>query len=792
MASADASVATTAEEDHVESLGEVKVETSLSSSDKIETSSDRGNAPAASSSASKDDDGKEEVPAKVDGTSSSSQLAEEEGDQQENISSNPQEKESVLQQLENLDALASVVPSQSEDSVASLRLHDEAEPKKEREIEQNEPECEEKSEKEQPQDTEPLEVPKSQSTPSQQQAQPAQPQTNQSKRDETVNQPQQFTPPRSQVPLSSSSATTEIVKSMFGPSVGLCWGDFSCQHNHVRGRLYASSEAVLFYSNIFGFEKKIALRYDDVQQMQLYRATSIQVSVLDKPSHGEDDVTHYVFKGFSDRAQTLQILIDLWQQSQGAENIEAPEEAEEEIKLASSSREELPPQQSSIQAPGTSTTHSMSPGAPDEERAAITATATTTTRQPSNVPLPQSILRPSKLSTPPSKSQSPARMDTAQTPQRLFPDLASSAARRGRSKSLPPLHRRKSFKRSQSPGTEASGGSGTGTDAKDNTSPSTDSFDWDKSPSEGDLAAWNNAKKNADACIKDIGIKPMSLACSLATFFKLFLTDDAPNSVDKYQRGDAVKDVDVVITPWKEEDSSSDPGITLVRTINFRHPVSSSFGVGPSHAPTKKRQRMFRYPGCGICISSSTNVEGLPGADCFVVEDWWIIEVSKPGNDRSGVTFSAKFGSKFTKYTFLKGVIQKNIKSGNIDWFRGYEKMVHAAVKEHSSSGDDSASVPDKDAAVASINLSPTSEEDGTTFGDTFQNLIGNKGGVVLLVVVVVASQLLVSVVFFLLVMDMRRSQKTSETLLEEMKLLRLEHGQMLEVLVKQGREFGE
>ena len=111
----------------------------------------------------------------------------------------------------------------------------------------------------------------------------------------------------------SNSSTTNIVHSMFGPSVGLCMGDFTCQYNRITGRLYACTEAILFYSNLFGFEKKFYFRYEDVLQMQLYRSTSIQVSVQEVQATRQYD---YIFKGFSERVQTLRLLIRLWQENQ--------------------------------------------------------------------------------------------------------------------------------------------------------------------------------------------------------------------------------------------------------------------------------------------------------------------------------------------------------------------------------------------------------------------------------------------------------------------------------------------
>lgn len=279
-----------------------------------------------------------------------------------------------------------------------------------------------------------------------------------------------------------------------------------------------------------------------------------------------------------------------------------------------------------------------------------------------------------------------------------------------------------------------------------------------------------------------LSLQPTELACSLGAFFKLFLADDASHSIDKYQRGEEVKDLDVKVTPWEPDSSAADPG-ALIRTISFRHPVSSSFGVGPSHAPTKKRQRLRRYPGCGICITNSTTVEGLPGADCFVVEDQWVIEVVRfDGNGATRINkprlkFSAMFGANFSKFTFLKSIIQKNINAGNIEWFEGFTRVVVSAVKQQQDN------VSDQETLVSDTPSKP--EQVGLEGDRSMAGLFSQlpvRGGAVLLMAGVVC-QIFLMLFLFVVVIGVRRSQQNSEAMLEDLKLLRLEHGKLLELL---------
>jgi hypothetical protein len=48
---------------------------------------------------------------------------------------------------------------------------------------------------------------------------------------------------------SSWGMATQMVHSLFGVEFGPCWGDFFCSHGRIRGRPYAVTNGILFYSN---------------------------------------------------------------------------------------------------------------------------------------------------------------------------------------------------------------------------------------------------------------------------------------------------------------------------------------------------------------------------------------------------------------------------------------------------------------------------------------------------------------------------------------------------------------
>lgn len=101
-----------------------------------------------------------------------------------------------------------------------------------------------------------------------------------------------------------------VVLALFGPTVGPCVGDFATTYNRVNGRLYASTKAILFYSNLFGFERRLCLQLSDVEGIESYRSTSIRISMVDCEDR--------VFKKFPSRDVVLGVLKELlWKYSGG-------------------------------------------------------------------------------------------------------------------------------------------------------------------------------------------------------------------------------------------------------------------------------------------------------------------------------------------------------------------------------------------------------------------------------------------------------------------------------------------
>lgn len=92
--------------------------------------------------------------------------------------------------------------------------------------------------------------------------------------------------------------TTEFIKALFGDA-GVVVGDFSCSYQRQAGRLYVSTDAVFFYSNLFGFEKRIKIDYTNALEIDLVRTTSVFIKTIDD---------EFIFRSFENRQSVLELI----------------------------------------------------------------------------------------------------------------------------------------------------------------------------------------------------------------------------------------------------------------------------------------------------------------------------------------------------------------------------------------------------------------------------------------------------------------------------------------------------
>ncbi|KAL7567041.1 hypothetical protein ACA910_019964 [Epithemia clementina (nom. ined.)] len=451
---------------------------------------------------------------------------------------------------------------------------------------------------------------------------------------------------------SSLTASSEAVHALFGESVGPCWGDFSCSHLRIRGRMYATSRAILFHTNLLGFERRICLLLRDIVHAELFRTTSIRIHTT--------DLETYIFKSFNNREQVLhlinglKILVDK-QQNGGQENGGPRKEAE--TSSVQNSNDVREPHLALTQSSATTT---------------ISGTYSSTNRSAfiSTVGSPGiPILLPSPPATPNRRRASSDSLVRLPTRTENY----SSSALNSTASSL--VHwRLEPIESYEELSVHSEPGRLSPPDAAD----------------EPPEAVWARLKTSKSQ-LQDVGLESLTLSCSIDEYYQAFLAEGAQYALDYYQR-EYIKDKEVEMTGW---DVCAEGDFR--RTINFTHPIKNSMGIGPSCARTCRQQRLRKFPGLGMVLENRTYVEGIPGADCFYVQDMWLLEAA---NDKKRqVQLSVNFDVKFKKRSIFRSIIQKSVRKETKEWIAGYVDMVQGALRKDG----------DKEDASQKIQNQPTS-----------------------------------------------------------------------------------
>ena len=464
------------------------------------------------------------------------------------------------------------------------------------------------------------------------------------KLEQTPSPPQHKRQPSEPRRLSSSlPASTAIVETLFGAGLGPCWGDFSCTYTRIRGRLYATSAAVLFYTNLLGFERRICLLLRDIATVELYRTTSLRFSTTD------DDET-YIFKSFNDREQVLHLINGLKmlvqkQQAEKRRNTALPATPIRSGNSRASSATFSPPtggtQQTSTQ-PDTMarTIHGSHYGQATPNHNSMSSSINFQPILPLSQPSRQRAASDSILRLP--RMESPLSMVENDQHSLGVPEETTLILKEGE---------------------EVGAGAVEDEDVATERPPSS-------------LAAlWERAKKPKQPPLGEVGIDGIVLPCDMDTFFQYFWADHAQHSLEYYQR-EYVKDQDVQLTGW---DLGSDGFFR--RTLQFRHPIQNSLGLGPSAADTTRQQKLRTYAGLGITLENKTLVAGIPAADSFYIQDHWVLEAV----GENQVRLTVRYDTRFIKRSMFKSIISKSIRKETKEWMAGYLDMVQSVLAEKAS-----------------------------------------------------------------------------------------------------------
>lgn len=540
--------------------------------------------------------------------------------------------------------------------------------------------------------------------------------------------------------------TTEMVRAMFGPNIAPIIATYKCSYKKVSGRLYIASNAVCFYSNLFGFERKLLIRIVDITIAGLTRSTSIIIrsnclksttsttsggggtvvsscsstnavagsmalSNVDNGIHGgqlenstpflqehantslssnEEELQQeeqqqlagndnheviieeeHVFKSFQDRESVLQVILGLM----GKKNDDIALEPNDCIG-------------------GTTTTTSSNRLDMVHDNNTMTLTERLFDhREPILQQQEQQLQTSLRLRT-----YSDPR-DDHNNNNNSVSNHSNTVPKRSRVSSTPNWLKSKDSSRRMKKTTFNVSSSG----SEQYAIPTLEEM-------KINFASNDNYP---ETIIQSYPIPNLSIE----EFYKHFLHDDAKWSFQTFQQ-EVIKDENIQITPWKENDDNKNNNIhddnsnnatnkalplsssqQQSRSMSFIHPRNAK--LGPSTALTRKEQICTLYqPSHGIVLYSKTDFDGIPYSDCFVVEEKWIVEPllqqqqqeqeqrrqTKICNASSnGCQLSIKFKVNFTKSTMMKKIIYSQTKQEIKDWFGLYMKYLESCVGNESS-----------------------------------------------------------------------------------------------------------
>lgn len=153
----------------------------------------------------------------------------------------------------------------------------------------------------------------------------------------------------------------------------------------------------------------------------------------------------------------------------------------------------------------------------------------------------------------------------------------------------------------------------------------------------------------------ELGLESIALPCSVDDFYKHVLDDNAQHSIEKFMLD--IGELSVEATSWQPSNTNStDP---THRTIKYIHPINAP--MAPPTAGARKEQTLHKFGTIGLCLETSTYVEDVPMADCFIVRDrLW---VSKNPEEENGCIVSITFQIDFIKGTMFRRIIENTTTS---------------------------------------------------------------------------------------------------------------------------------
>jgi len=464
----------------------------------------------------------------------------------------------------------------------------------------------------------------------------------------------------------------EVVKMIFG-NAGLILSDFSCAVESkmtLHGRMYVTTRFICFYSNFFGYEKKIILPYRSINCISktndsVFVSPGVEISTARQV---------YVFRNFWDRDEAFKILRDCHRAGLGEPHL--PDSVVPSlVKQIRSSQAARRAAQQEMRRRQTADEDSIRAGSPD-------------------------------------KSAKPRRRTSSE-------DRDADRSRRAASEDIKDAEKTRDAGKDKDEAASEADGSENGAQATLRSGTPTMAIE----PGEGEdeeivdeeqVPKGEEGKVDPELSSQNLfqmARENRKLEYTLVTdkfskmtlddFWSHFLADGAAFSLPKFhiERGDT----EMETGPWAggvgglaqaKEDPRVPDGMAdgleeaqkevvgqpdsaalsagLVRSVKFRTPVHGP--IGPSSTRAVKVQRIRRFGDVGLIVDSSTSLEDIPMSETFTVEDSWAVEQT-PGGDLS---FEITFEVKFHKSNMLKSLVASKSKA---DTQKFYEDWTNAAKR---------------------------------------------------------------------------------------------------------------
>ena len=441
----------------------------------------------------------------------------------------------------------------------------------------------------------------------------------------------------------------EVVRLIFG-DVGRILSDFSCAVEAkvlLHGRMYITTRYICFYSNFFGYEKKIKLPYRSIncvtrEKDKLFGSKAIEINTPKK---------NYAFRSFWDRDECYKILRDCHRAGIGEPPLPDSvlpalmEQARSKKKREPSASDEADDAPAKADAPA-SPAAAPAPRRPDPPSPARAdpPEGAGGSADPDPTPLPDPGADPGAADPDPEPAGEPE-------PKPEGEPEGDPAGPSGEAK-----------------------GAGVGEDRGEAMAKGAEEDIFDEEQSQAVPEGGLSDPERLSRALGERRMKHELFGCrfeglGVQEFFDLFLSDGAELSLAAFHasRGDSELDC----AAW----ASAEGGLEL-RALKFRTPVVAP--IGPSSTRGVKVQRLRRFGASGLILDSSTNLEDIPNGDAFKVDDQWVVCPAEGG----ALDLRVHFECVFHKAVLWKGIIETRSKADTAKFYEDWAEAARRHLQE--------------------------------------------------------------------------------------------------------------